>query len=146
MHTHWRAYAAAQAVTSTCMSHWLSRWGAADCNGRTNTVALQCARTSALLRQPDNAAFVAQPVHTREELQVAPVAGPDAVYVQQGVDIWDLHRQGWGSTASLRIIITSRAVKVSHYVPPCSPAMAMHRESAGSPHDKCALSHAESAV
>ena len=54
-------------------SRWLSRWGAADCNGRTNTVALQCARTSALLRQPDNAAFVAQPMHTREELQVVPL-------------------------------------------------------------------------
>lgn len=64
------AHAAAEAATPTCVSRWLSRWGAADCNGRTNTVALQCARTSALLRQPDNAAFVAQPAHTREELQV----------------------------------------------------------------------------
>ena len=70
--------ASAKCSSGSCDTHLhvtlVSRWGAADCNGRTNTVALQCARTSALLRQPDNAAFVAQPSHTREELQVAPFA------------------------------------------------------------------------
>ena len=79
------AHAAAEAVTLTCMSRWCPAGGAADCNGRSNTVLLQCANTSALLRLPDNAAFVAQPVHTREELQVAPLPGPDVCYVQQVV-------------------------------------------------------------
>ena len=60
----------------------LSRERAADCNGRTNTVALQCARTSALLRQPDNAAFVGQPGHTREELQVASLFKTDVMFLQ----------------------------------------------------------------
>lgn len=74
-----------QCDASYLVSHWYTsavHVCAADCNGRTNTVALQCAKNDALLRLPENSAFMEAPAHTHEDLQATSCPGQPCLKVR----------------------------------------------------------------